>query len=88
MVAESLPECVVDGDTSLREAAKLLISAGAESLGVQVAGSESPYLVSREMLLDELLQELDSIQGKVGELQQQIERQMVSQLELVEIGAA
>jgi len=72
----------------LREAAKIMLEAGADKLGVKTSESEPPFVVTREVLLEELLKELDAIQEKVSDLQQQLERQMASQMELMEIGAA
>lgn len=65
-----------------------MLQAGADKLGVQVPHAQTPVLLTRELLLEGLLKELNGIQQQMGELQGQMESQMVSQLELMEIGAA
>lgn len=86
--AEPAPGCLVSGEVSLQEAAKVLLENGANCLGVQLAQAQAPILITREHLLEELLKELDQIQGRVNDLQGQLEKQMASQVELMEIGAA
>lgn len=65
-----------------------MLAAGADTLGIRTSDSDRPFVVTREVLLEELLRELDAIQEKVSDLQQQLETQMASQMELMEIGAA
>ena len=79
---------IVDGDLSVQQAVHALIEAGADSLGITHPDFEHPIFLTREQLLEIMVQELDSIQEKVNDLQIQLERQLNNQIELMEVGAA
>ncbi len=81
-------DLVVEGNLTIQQAVRVLIDAGADSLGVSHPDYEHPVCLTRSQLLEAMVLELDSIQKKVNDLQVQLERQLNHQIELMEVGAA
>jgi two-component system phosphate regulon sensor histidine kinase PhoR len=79
---------IVSGDMPIQQVVRAALDAGADSLGVILPDCEKPVSISKAQLLELMLQELDTIQKKVNELQSQLEHHLADQVELMEVGAA
>lgn len=85
---ESPGALIINGEMSVQQVVQAVIDTGADSLGISHPAFEKPVFLSREHLLKLMLKELDHIQQQVNELQSQIESQLATQIELMEVGAA
>lgn len=79
---------IVSGDMPVQQVVRAVLDTGADALGVALPDFDKPVFLTRAQLLELMLKELDSIQQTVNKLQTQLEHQLASQIELMEIGAA
>jgi len=78
---------VVDGDLSVREAFEWMSKEDCDYIGIDTEDCENAVILSRQDLLDRVLAELDTAQGKLTGIDEQLQSSVAEQLELVGEGA-
>ena len=77
-------DIVVHGDCSLKEVLDLMIDQDCAAVGVKIDPDQVPLAVTKEQVFDAILQEMENIQSRLVELEEQIAAKTEEQLEMMQ----